>query len=382
MNIQIERSSLDKALSFCHSVSEKKSTMPILSYGLLVTQKNCIRILATDLEVYLQTSIPCQALSEGTCCVPIRSLASIVKDLEAEEIQLKLTDNQSLEITCGKAFFRLNTLPPEDFPSLELTLGRKGAKITSQQLANALDLTLFSMSSDETQMELNSVVLDLSQENLCRMVSTDRHRLSCLSFPQAQCQDKAMFEGISRKKFIVPRKGATELRHLCELAGKESVIGIFENQKNLLFQHEQNLLYVRLIEGDFPNYSGFVDSMEGFQEHVIERQKFLSALKRTSVLSSEKLKSVQLTFAKNQINLYSTSEMLGDARESVDTVSSEIEAAKSEVTILLNARYLLEPLSAMSSDKVRFFIRDDESHVILMPGDQTEYRCLIMPLRI
>jgi DNA polymerase III subunit beta len=378
MKIQIEKEPLSEALAYCQNIAEKRSTMPILSHGLLQCEKDGLSITTTDLEVYAKSRVAGQAITPGKCCIPIRSLASIIKDLPADALEMHLQDNQSLEISSGSAVFRLNTLPPEDFPSFRAGKSDQSVKIQSTILKQLLDYTLISMSSDETRVVLNSILFDLRDDKPLRVVSTDGHRLS---FVDAVKLDEGLsISSLGAKAYILPKKGAVELRRLCEHVG-EATIGIYASDQTLTFEFENHLLSSRLIEGQYPDYQKVLGATLPEIRYTMDRSAFAAALKRTSLLSSEKSRAVQFTFAKDRIDLYCTSESLGDARESL--VPDAVDGFKGDkVVVTFNARYLLEPVLAMPSDKIQFCVKDRDSHAVFIPDGIDYYQSIVMPMRI
>lgn len=378
MEIQVERNNLDNMLLYSQNIAEKKSTMPILSHGLLVCEDNNLSILVTDLEVYCKVSIAAQVVKTGRCCVPIRNLASIVKDLSSNEILIRLNENQSLEISSASAIFRLNTLPSEDFPVFQAGKGSKSLKIQSTTLKTLLNLSLFSMSSDETRIVLNSVLFNLSPKGGFHVVSTDGHRLSYIDVLSI---DSSLESGaLNSRQYIIPKKGAIELARLCEHIG-EATIGIFESEQSLSFQFEHMLLSTRLIDGEYPDYQKVLEPKHTLMKYTLDRELFSAALRRTSLLSSEKSRAIQFTFSSDKIDLYCTSETLGDARETI--VPEAIDGFSGErVVITFNSRYLLEPLNAISSEKIHFCVKDRDTQAVIYPSGSEHYRAVIMPMRI
>ena len=380
MEIQLERSKLLQILDYCQNVSEKKSTMPILSHALLIGEDNQLLVLVTDLEVRCQASISGFLKFEGRCCIPIRNLASIIRDLSGEEVLLKINDSQLLEVSSDSAIFRLNTLPIGEFPTFDYKLSKKCANIPSGLFLQALKHTLFSISDDETQRVLNSVVLDLRHKGKNYVVSTDRHRLSYFNLKKID-PTGCIFENMVGNSFIIPKKGAIELKNLCELAGDDSTIGVSISENILCFQFERINLFTRLIHEEYPNYDYFFETEDGVGEIILNRGGLIGALKRMMLLSSEKLRSVQLNFTKEHIHMYSTSESLGDAREVVQIAATK-NINFNELEVVLNARYLIEPILELTCENVSFFIRDAESQFVLSPTGEDYCKAIIMPLRM
>ena len=78
--------------------------------------------------------------------------------------------------------------------------------------------------------------------------------------------------------------------------------------------------------------------------------------------------------------LASSSPELGEARESVP-----IEYSDEAIEVGFNAQYVLDFLNALNCERVRMELTDHESQGIFSPdedGDDSEYRYVVMPMRL
>ena len=103
------------------------------------------------------------------------------------------------------------------------------------------------------------------------------------------------------------------------------------------------------------------------------------ALKRVSLLSSERSRAVRLKATKGCLEISSNSPELGEAVESVP-----VDYDGDEVIIGFNARYLLDFLDAIGDEKVRLSLKDADTQGLLRPeGDHPEeYRYVVMPMQL
>src|SRR5580704_12884669 len=93
MEIAIDKSELLTELSATQGVTDRKSTVPILSNFLFETAGNKLLITATDLDLSLRTSCPARVKMAGSCTVPARKLYEYVRLLQDGELTIKLLDN-------------------------------------------------------------------------------------------------------------------------------------------------------------------------------------------------------------------------------------------------------------------------------------------------
>jgi DNA polymerase-3 subunit beta len=112
---------------------------------------------------------------------------------------------------------------------------------------------------------------------------------------------------------------------------------------------------------------------------VLDREALATAIRRVSLLASERSRAVKVSLKPGQLGLAASSPELGAAEEvlAVDYQGGPVEVG-------FNAQYLLEFLSVAGTDKVRLELKDAENQGVLRPeGDlETEHRYVVMPMRL
>src|SRR5438874_963888 len=116
MKVSIAKPHLLLGLQRVQNIVERRTTMPILSNALLKTEKNGLTLVATDLEVGIQSLLPSEIMEPGGITVRARSLLDIVRELPETTIRLQKLENNRLEISAGRSVFNIVGLPAEDFP--------------------------------------------------------------------------------------------------------------------------------------------------------------------------------------------------------------------------------------------------------------------------
>src|SRR5690606_1771190 len=130
---------------------------------------------------------------------------------------------------------------------------------------------------------------DDNGQRVFRMVATDPHRLSLVDNAEALFDEPAwtLFkDGVS-----VPRNGLNELRRVLS-EGKEDFFVTIKGR--MLFVKRENIfLSMRLIEGKYADYRRIIPDKSP-QSISLDRESFLASLKRISLMSSDKSRSVTL----------------------------------------------------------------------------------------
>ncbi len=376
MELKIGVQELSRALARSQGIVEKKSTMPILSHVLLEAAKgDTLHVSATDLDVSVSSDHTCEVTKEGRVAVPARQLFDIVRSLPEKDALLKRAANNYLEVRSGAAEFKLVGLPAEDFPALPRFDKVPFVDVEPQPLLEMIELTAFAASSDETRYNLNGVFFEPS-EGALRTVATDGHRLSL-----AEREMPGDFR--VKKGIILPRKGLAEMKKLLlEPAEGETRLGFVENSAVLQRPHVK--LVMRLIEGVFPDYRQVIPKA-GEKSFSVGRDRLFDALRRVSLLSSDKAHAVKLELSPGLLRVLSQNPDLGEAREELP-----VEYQGDPLAIGFNARYLMDVLGALASLEaaaardVTVDLADDLSPGVLRPGGEsaTRFTAVVMPMRI
>lgn len=353
-------------LGLVQGISERRATMPVLSHVLVTLKNSKIEISATDLETTMSTWCEAQVEKEGSLAIPARKLFEIVKELPDGEIEVEEIGNHWVEIRSSSANFKIAGLPSEDFPIVPELHSENLFSVESFLIEDMISKTIFAVSPDELRRNLAGIYFEESGEKNLRLVSTDGHRLSLV--------EKKIDGGVKFDKgFVVPKKGVAELRKVLRLSDTVR-IGVGDNF--FMAEGENIVLIARLIDADFPDYKQVTPEVTKVTISI-GRDELLSALKRVSILSSEKTRSVKLNIEKGAMTLISVSPEFGEAKESI-TLDYDGEP----VELGFNARYLMDVLEAITQEKVQIGLIDELSPAVIRPDDDEIYMSVIMPMRV
>src|SRR5262249_48605504 len=107
MEVHVDRDAFLKGLQMVHNVVEPRQTLPILANVLLETDKDTLRLTATDLEGGRAASAPAKVATGGSVTLSARKLLEIVKELPAAGLSLKVQENSWVAMRCGGASYKL-----------------------------------------------------------------------------------------------------------------------------------------------------------------------------------------------------------------------------------------------------------------------------------
>ncbi len=363
MKFSVSKEKLLAGLQTVQNVVSTRTTLPILSNVLLQASEGQVRLTTTDLDVGVSGSIAAQIEKPGATTLPARRLSTIVRELPSSEIQIEVDSKNIASIRCGQSFFKILGLPEEEFPPLPKFDDARTFTIPQQALRDALKKTSYAISTDETRYVLNGILFSF-KENKLTLVATDGRRLALVDleveFPRSQEAD-----------IIVPTKAVTELGRLL---GDEGDVRLSVGENQVAFQINDTLLVSKLIEGNYPNYRQVIPA-EAKERITLEREIFLNAVHRVSLLSSEKSNSVKLVFTKNNIEIAANTPDVGEAKESL-----AVAYKGREFSIAFNPEFLQAPLRALPNDEVYLDLIDEMSPGVIKI--QSPFLYVLMPMRI
>ena len=366
--LQIERDALLKPLQAVTGIVERRHTLPILSNVLLERKQDELRLVATDLEIQVATR--CQAGKGGQgdqqLTTSARKLQDILRSLpDGTDISLDAQNNR-LQVKAGKSRFNLQTLPAADFPLLG-EVGAPLAKVTLPQktFRELLLLVQFAMAQQDIRYYLNGMLLVLEGE-LMRVVATDGHRLSFASTSITKQSDK--------REVILPRKAVLELTRLLTDGEEPVEIELFANQ--VRFRFDAIELTTKIIDGKFPDYTRVIPTQ--YQKHVaIDRTLLLQALQRAAILSNEKFRGVRWMLTEGSLRISCTNNEQEEAQEEL-----EIDYKGEALDVGFNITYLLDVLNNVDTERVDCAFGDANSSMLVTLPDRSDYRYVVMPMRI
>jgi DNA polymerase-3 subunit beta len=374
MDFEIGKEHFLGALNLMQGVVEKRNTLPILSNVLIEPVDKGISILATDLDVGVRRVCECTVKGGNKLSVNARKLYEIVREAATETIRVCSRENFAVELSSGKSRFRLMGLNPEEFPSIPGLSAKpgKGAcsmQSTAAELGRMIESTLFAVSMDETRFNLSGVYVE-NHEGWLRMVATDGHRLALM--------DGKISGELPSKGMILPRKGLAEVKKLLESgADRSDAVTLLVDGSIAKVIRGQAELFMRLIDGEFPDYRQVIPK-KGKLSTILRRENLLAALRRVSILSTERARGVKMTFKQDALEVQTSNPDLGEAAEELD-----IAYSGDNLSIGFNARYLIEALDVMrDGENVEFTVNDDVSPGVLRAEGEDHFSYVVMPMRL
>lgn len=374
MKIRISSDALSEELYKLQGVVNQRSTLAILSNALLEAQGDTLTLHATDLDISVSTSCPCEVLEPGKVTLQAKSLFDIVKNLEKDTLELETEENFWANLNAGSVSCRIVGTHAEEFPKILDTSSVELFPIDAELILDMIDKTIFSISTDDSRANLTGAYFKVTTEDNLLMVSTDGHRLSKIESPPEEFDPQADIPSMLREGIIIPRKGLAEVRRIIDRESSELSFGIVEN--NVVFKSGPMSLSVRLIDGTFPDFTQVLPK-ESDHRAVVEKSLLDQSLRFVSLFASSKTNNVQLTLSDEGLELYASDPDRGEAKKAVPA-----NYDGQQVKAGFNFRYLKDVLGAINGDAVSIEIIDTLSPTLIRDPDRDEMLFVVMPMRL
>jgi DNA polymerase-3 subunit beta len=367
MKATIERATLLRGLSHVQSVVERRNTIPILSNVLIeASLEGSIRLMATDLDLQIDETVPAAVDQAGAITVPAHTLFDIARKLpEGAQVELAAAEGK-IKINAGRAKFELGTLPRDDFPVIAEGELPTVFELPAETLKQIIDKTRFAISTEETRYYLNGIFLHVADDVL-KAAATDGHRLARVTVARP---DGA--EGMP--DVIVPRKCVAELRKLLDEV--DGSVGVSLSGSKIRFDLGAAILTSKLIDGTFPDYSRVIP--QGNDKILkIDPRSFMQGVDRVSTIATEKTRAVKMALDRDRITLSVTSPDNGTAAEEVPG-----DYAAQPFEIGFNSRYLMDILGQVEGDIVEVHLADAAAPTLIRENDKSPALYVLMPMRV
>lgn len=376
MKVIVQQAALQRATARVSSAVERRQTILILANVLLKAEGDRLSITATDLDIEIVERIPAEVAQAGEITVNASTLAEIARNAPAGAelaIEWAGVEDSRATIKFGRSRYQLPVLPAGDFPVRGDLQGAIELTLDAPALHQLLDHVHFAQSTEETRYYLNGTYLcRVSDEGVpvLRVVATDGHRMIIDQIP---CD-----VGDGMPAITIPRKAVGEMRRI--LADMKEQVTLQVAPTGLALHFGTGRLITKALDGSYPDYLR-VMPREWEREITIDRALFKEAIKRVSLISAEKARTVKMTIEDEVLTLTVRNMEAGVGSEEI-----EVQGDGPAFETGFNAKYLLDLMDQTDADQMLFRITGPASPARLDPGPGAKggdgIVNVIMPVRV
>lgn len=373
MKFRCERDALAEVLSTAsRAVGARGGASPVLAGLLLRSAGNRLEATGTDLDLTIRMEREVIGIDDGSCVVPARLAADVVRSLEAGAVTVN-ADEEKVEISSARAHFELRALPVGEFPSLAAPEETE-VSVPRAALVEGLRQVVRAASNDDARPLLTGVLLTSEGKGL-RLVATDSYRLAVRDLVGTESLDEA-------RGVLVPARALSELQRLgapgpAGEGGADEEVGVAIGTSDISFSCGAARISSRLLDGTYPDYRQLVPDHYPNRLHV-GRESLLGALRRVRLLVRDNTTPVRLSMRQGGVDLTVVSPDVGEASETVDG-----DFTGEDLVVAFNPTYLIDGIEAVLDDEVFVETIDGTSQpATVRAAGKDDFSYLLMPVRV
>ena len=372
MNFIVSSTYLLKNLNSISGVITSNPVVPILENVLFEIENGNLLITASDLQTSVLVELQVESKEDGSVAIPAKILIETLKNLPEQPVTFSIDEqNYNIEINSDNGRYKLAGENSADFPKVPEVNDGYSSVLDSSVLHSAISNTIFSTSTDELRPAMTGVFFKLSSQS-CSFVSTDGHRL--VKYIRTDVKGDEV-----EHDMILPRKSLNLLKSILPTE-KSSEIKLEFNAANAFFSYENVKMVCRLIDERYPDYENVIPS-DNSNIITLDKSDILSSLKRISIYANKTTNQVRLKISGSEILI--SAEDLDFSNEANERISCEHDG--DDIEIGFNAKFLIEILSNLNSEKISFKLSEPNKAGLIVPGeisDEEDITMLVMPVML
>lgn len=374
MKLKIKRELLLDNLNKVSKAISTKNLIPILAGIKFDLKKEGLTLTASNNDITIQSFIPLTKEEmtidqEGIIIIQGKEILDIVRIIPTDNINIEVIDDSKVLIYTDdqKIKYDLNVINKNEYPNINLEESTNPVKISSQLLNDIVRQTAFATSNDESRPVLTGINFKING-NIMECNATDSYRLArkeiILTTPVEE-----------NYNIVIPGKNIIEFSRI--LSSEDEVVELHIFNNKILFKKENLVFQSRLISGNYPNTANLLPE-DCILKITTSLSELYNVIEQASILTTDKEKNtVSLTTNENLLTVKSVSNEKGKAEMHMNIEKDTNE----EIQISFSAKYMMEALNALNSEKVELsFVGEVKPIIVKNPDDKTLVE-LVLPIR-
>jgi DNA polymerase-3 subunit beta len=273
------------------------------------------------------------------------------------------TEERGVGISYGESGTYMQRMNAEEFPKIDFTIGENSFVIKQNALKKIIAETVFCCAQDDSRPVLKGCLLQLN-ENL-EITALDGYRLA---YSETEIESKS-----GELSIICPARALNEISRM--LSDEDETITVYTQGGVLLVKNDDMIVVSRLYTGDFIKKENVVPA-DFSTEVIISKEELCESTERAAILiRGDKNNIITLDMRNGTVKITSASDF-GNVAE---TLRADIDGK--ELTISMNAKYLLDSLKAMEEEEVVLRFNGPFSPFTLQNKENKHNLYLILPVR-
>jgi DNA polymerase-3 subunit beta len=364
MKLECIKDKLVNAISKAEKITGKNLTLPVLSCLMLEAKDNTLKVVATNLDLGIEISVPVSLEEEGKIAVLGNILNGLVSgDSRSNKVTLE-TKGDNLNVLTDNSSTVIKSQASDDFPTIPRLDKEESFLIDSGKLMKGLKSVWYSSSTSNIKPELSSVLLYMEGKSLI-FAATDSFRLAEIKIDAGEMSE---FDQI-----LIPFKNIPEILRVFDDADGDIKIYLTKNQ--IAFEYDNIYLTSRIVDGVFPDYQQLIPK-DFTTEVTILKDDLINSLKVSNIFS-DKFNKVTLKINPAE-KLFEIISKNNDVGESVNKVDSVLNGE--DVEISFNQKYIMDCFQSINTDSLTLRFNGLNKPMVIKSVPDTQFTYLVMPM--
>ena len=365
MKISCTQENLARGIGITSHTITSRASLPVLNNILLKVEKGRLILAATDLEIAISTWIGAKADKEGAITIPYRLFSAFINTNNDKKINLELKQT-TLYLSSDHFKANIKGIEASEFPLIPEIKESLKYEVMAADLKEGISQTVFACAIDETRPVLSGICFK-TDNNKLKLVATDSYRL-------AEKNINIINNNSNQTTFIVPARTMSEVGRLIDDSIEKVELNVGENQ--VKFKLGPTEIVSRLVEGSFPDYEQIIP--KNIKTTIqFSMDQFSNAIKMASFFARDTANNVKLIYKKpKNFEIIAISPQVGENKS-----QPEAETSGEDIEIAFNAKFILDVLSVIGSEKIVLELAGELNPGIIRPEKSKDYLYIIMPLR-
>lgn len=353
---------LSEAVNKASKACAVRTTTPIYECIKIEAGSEEVTLLATDGELSIRKTFKAEVFEEGAVCVPGKLFSDFIGKLTDLDLTLK-TSERGLEICYLDSGSAIQTLPAEEFPEIDLTIGENSFVMKSGALKKIISETTFCCAQDDSRPILKGCLFDFKDK--LEVTALDGYRLALAT--------AEVIAKTGEKQLICPARTLSEIARMLE--EDESEVTLYSQGGMMMVSSGDMTIVSRLYQGDFIKKESVIPTSFS-TKLTVDKASLLASVERAAILiRGDKNNLVTLETGGGCVRVYSNSEN-GNVAE---TLLAETEGK--DLTVSMNAKFLSDALRALGEERITASFNGPVSPFIVENAAEKDSLYLILPVR-
>lgn len=342
MKFSIQFSEIINQLKEMTRVAATNKTDSVTQNIFLEVKDKQLTMKATDDSIELEATVPLiDVESEGTTTVNANKFFEVCSHNHSETSPAVIELDEAKEILIIKQDslnYEIRSASNLAFPQFEENASEcQVVSLKQKQLKAIIDMSVFCVTNEDFRDYLRGVRFEADADKLS-VFSSDGHRMAALETTMAAPVNEQL--GV-----LLTKNGIVQIGNIID-ANSDAPVELKFSKNMVSVLCNGYSLKSKLIVTAYPNVRSVIPR-NITSEIRLPRQKLASSIARVSLMSSKRVNGVTMTFANDELSLYTE-----NSEHEIASCRERISYQGQPVEIALNASYVTEILNHLKNEEI------------------------------